>query len=126
PRVQSQFFAIIITCLLIGLYGTLLLEYDAKCRIEWDRLPQSPHIWNHQIVPRQMWPHTDMTALIGIVGTSALYAALWTTPTIEPKYRMYRNGVKIVMCEKREFGTKLLLLCFKACLARGLCLMYAR
>ena len=97
PKLQAQFIAIIIACLLIGLYGTLLLEYDAKGGIEWDQLLRSQHIFTRQIFLRSMWPQTDMLSLVYFAGSFGLYVALLATPTIEPKYRMYRSGETIVV-----------------------------
>ena len=103
PKCKSQFIAIMILCLLIGLYGTLLLEYDAKGGIEWDQLLRSPHIFTHQIFLRSMWPQSDMLALVYFAGSMGLYVALLATPTMQPKYRMYLRGETIVMASKSEF-----------------------
>src|SRR5699024_3168224 len=102
PRLQ--FIVIIIACLLIRLYGTLLLEYDAKGCIECNGLLRSPHILTHQIFPRTTWPHTDMLFFVCYLGALILYAAFWATPTLETKYRMYRNGDTIVMGDKSKLN----------------------
>ena len=100
PKLKTQFLAIISVCLFSGIYGTLLLEYDAKGFIELSRLPQSSHIFTHQVFPRLMWIYTDMLMLVVFFGSVSLYAALLATPTMRPKFRMYKTGDTVVMGDK--------------------------
>src|SRR5699024_10428596 len=101
-KLKLQFPIFIMLIHALSVYGTLMLEYDAKGRIEWNQLFQSPHIFTHQAFLRPMWPHTDMLVLDCLVGAIALYAALWATPTMKPQYQMYRNGDHIVQDFKGE------------------------
>src|SRR5699024_3355419 len=101
PKIKLQFIVIIIVCLFSGLYGTLLLEYDAKGGIEWDQLLRSPHIFTHQIFPPPMWPHTDMIFINCFVGALSLYVALIASPTMQSQYLMYKTGDNRILMEDK-------------------------
>ena len=91
-KINFAFLLPLLMLILITIYGLTVLQYEHTGRIvhHWHCLVRNPYIFNHQINLPDVWPQTDVTIIISVLNSVAIFTVLIFNQMYEYKYKIIK------------------------------------